>query len=141
MSKQFTAATVRSAVKDFVRETKQSFQRDEFQKDTNRNDVIEYIDSQCDSMWGSLVYHGRIDQYDVDTLIQTATECAVILKVAQEDAWVETDRGLWEGLTYGVLASMAYFSLRNLLYKALKDAGIDSNDDEPFSKMRRRNIP
>ena len=81
---------------------------------------------------------GLISNYDVDDLIETAYECSIIMKVAQEDAWVESDSGLWEGLTYGVLASMAFFSLRNLLYNALKNAGIDSNDDEPFAKMRRR---
>jgi hypothetical protein len=58
----------------------------------------------------------------------------VILKAAELDAWVEDDEGLWQGLTFGVLPAMAYYSLRNLLYQAMKDAGHDSNDDRPFAQ-------
>jgi hypothetical protein len=66
-------------------------------------------------------------------MVQTAGPCAEIIRVAEADAWVEDDRGLWEGLTYGVLACIAYYSLRNLLYQALTEAGHDSNDDLPFA--------
>lgn len=57
----------------------------------------------------------------------------MIIQVAKADAWVEDDHGLWDGLTYGVVPSMAYFSLRNLLYQAMKEAGHDSNEDRPFA--------
>lgn len=100
--------------------------------ETDRDDVIERLDEECDCLFGSLVKHGRIDQYDVDDLVETAADCAAIIKVAEAKAWVETDNGLWEGVTYGVLASIAYFSLRNLLYAALKAEGYDCNDDFPF---------
>jgi hypothetical protein len=127
MSKQLTQAAVRRSVRSFVRETKQ-----EFDADTNRETLMEWIDENCDSIWGNLVKMGRIDQYDVDDLVETASECATIIKTAKDDAWVEDDRGLWEGLTYGLVASIAYFSLRNLLYQGLKNAGIDSNNDYPL---------
>lgn len=101
--------------------------------DTDREDVIERLDEECDALFGQLVQHGRIAEYDVDDLVSTAADCAAIIQVAKEDAWVEDDHGLWEGLTFGVLASIAYFSLRNLLYQSLADAGHDTNDDMPFA--------
>ena len=67
--------------------------------------------------------------------METAGDCAAIIKLAEQEAWVEDDYGLWDGLSYGILASIAYFSLRNLLYQAMKDAGHDSNEDRPFSKV------
>ena len=45
-------------------------------------------------------------------------------------------RALWDGLTYGVLASMAFYSLRNLIYVALKAKGCDTNDDFPLAKVK-----
>jgi hypothetical protein len=102
--------------------------------ETDRETLIERMDEECDSLFGRLVKQGRIDQYSVDDLVETAADCAAIIKLAEQDAWVEDDHGLWDGLTFGILASIAYFSLRNLLYQAMKDAGHDSNEDRPFSK-------
>ena len=102
--------------------------------ETDRETLIERMDEECDTLFGRLVKQGRIDQYGVDDLVETAADCAAIIKLAEQDAWVEDDHGLWDGLTYGILASIAYFSLRNLLYQAMKDAGHDSNEDRPFSK-------
>jgi hypothetical protein len=102
--------------------------------ETDRETFIERMDEECDTLFGQLVKQGRIDQYTVDDLVETAADCAAIIQLAEQDAWVEDDHGLWDGLTYGVLASIAYFSLRNLLYQAMKDAGHDSNEDHPFSK-------
>src|SRR6266702_6562 len=104
--------------------------------ETDRETLIERMDQECDTLFGRLVKQGRIDQYSVDDLVETAADCAAIIKLAEQDAWVEDDHGLWDGLTYGILASIAYFSLRNLLYQAMKDAGHDSNEDRPFSKGR-----
>ncbi len=126
-----TPADVRAKIQETVTEIIDDF-KDE--PETDRETLIERMDEDCDTLFGRLVKQGRIDQYDVDDLIKTAASCASILKVAQEDAWVEDDRGLWDGLTYGVLASIAYFSLRNLLYQAMTNAGHDSNEDHPFRK-------
>jgi hypothetical protein len=101
--------------------------------ETDREALIERMDEECDTLFGRLVKQGRIDQYSVDDLVETAGDCAAIIKLAEQDAWVEDDHGLWDGLTYGILASIAYFALRNLLYQAMKDAGHDSNEDRPFS--------
>jgi len=101
--------------------------------DCDRETLIERIDEECDSLFGRLVKHGRIDQYDVDDLVNTAGECAAIIKCAESCAWVEDDNGLWDGLTYGVLASIAYFSLRNCLTEACKsEHEVDVNDDQPL---------
>jgi hypothetical protein len=124
-------AEVRAKIGETVAEIIGDYQDD---PETDRETLIERMDQDCDTLFGRLVKQGRIDQYTVDDLIETAADCAAIIKLAEQDAWVEDDRGLWDGLTYGILASIAYFSLRNLLYQAMKGAGHDSNEDRPFSK-------
>src|SRR5437667_12653302 len=89
--------------------------------ETDRETLIERMDEECDTLFGRLVKQGRIDQYTLDDLVETAADCAAIIKLAEQDAWVEDDHGLRDGLTYGVLASIAYFSLRNLPYHATKE--------------------
>lgn len=127
-----TTTLSESDVRDAIKATVEDIKGD-YDAETDRETLIERMDEETDTMFGNLVQHGRIDQYDVGDLQRTAQPCATILAVAESDAWVEDDHGLWEGLTYGVTASIAYFSLRNLLYQALADAGFDSNDDNPFA--------
>jgi hypothetical protein len=122
-----TQEEVRDAVQEFVREYKERFDAD-----CNRNDVIDQMSESCDELWGKLVKEGRLDQYRLDDLVETVADCATVITVAEEDAWVEEDSGLWEGITYGVVPCIAYHSLNNLMYNALKRAGIDTNDEEPF---------
>lgn len=103
-----------------------------FDAETKREEVIEALDEDNDRLWGELVTVGFIPDYTVDDMVATAEDCAEIIRYAEDNAWVEDDSGLWDGLTYGILATIAYYSLRNCLYKALADAGYDSNDDYPF---------
>jgi hypothetical protein len=127
--------TTQNDVREAVKSTVQDIINDFADKpDTDRETLIERLDEENDALFGSLVRHGMISEYDVDDLVSTAADCAAIIHVAKEDAWVEDDHGLWDGLTYGVLASVAFFSLRNLLYQAMSDAGHDSNDDLPFAR-------
>jgi hypothetical protein len=130
MNETITPASVREAVRDAVASIIDEYKD---QPDTDRETVIERLDEECDALWGHLVCWGLIAEWDVDTLARHAGECAAIIKTAAEDAWVEDDDGLWDGLTYGVLPAVAYYSLRNLLYQALKDAGHDTNEDRPFA--------
>lgn len=129
--KQLTERQVRDGVSDVVKDVISDFKDD---PETDRETVIERLDEECDTLFGQLVRQGRIDEYTVDDMVETAAANAAIIKVAQQDAWVEDDHGLWDGLTYGVLASIAYFSLRNLLYEGLKREGVDTNDSRPFDR-------
>ena len=123
-----TTTDIRAAISETVQDI-----IDDAEPDNDREWLIERMDEECDALFGRLVRHGRIDQYDVDDLLEAIGPCAAIISLAKQEAWVEDDSGLWEGLTYGVVPSIAYFSLRNLLYQALADAGHDSNDDLPFA--------
>jgi hypothetical protein len=105
---------------------------DECNAETDREEVIEALDQACDYLWGNLVRMGALTEYMVNDLVATAPACAAIIEYAEEHAWVEDDSGLWDGLLYGVLASIAYFSLRNCLYQALADMGHDTNEEFPF---------
>lgn len=118
--------SVQSVVQDVIGDYKD-------EPDTDRETLIERLDEECGTLWGQLVYMGRIDQWEADDLVAHCGECAAIIEAAKQHAWVEDDHGLWDGMTYGVVPSIAYFSLRNLLYQAMADAGHDSNDDAPFA--------
>ena len=100
-----TPAEVRAKIQETIAEIIDDF-KDE--PETDREILIERMDEDCDTLFGQLVKQGRIDQYTVDDLVETAADCAAIIKLAEQDAWVEDDHGLWDGLTYGVLASIAY---------------------------------
>ncbi len=126
-----TPKDVREAVKDTVKDIIDDYGKE---PDTDRETLIERMDEEGDTMFGNLVQHGLISEYDAEDVVRTAQPCAAIIEVAKADAWVEDDSGLWEGCTFGVLACIAFFSLRNLLYQAMTDAGHDSNDEMPFAK-------
>ena len=123
---QSVADAVRDTVSDIIGDYKD-------EPSTDRDTLLDRLDEECDTLFEQLVHVGRIDQYDVDDLVRTAEPCAAIIAEAQKSAWVEDDSGLWEGLTYGVLASVAFFSLRNLLYAWMESEGYDSNEDLPFA--------
>src|SRR5260370_27936810 len=115
-----TLSEVRDKIGETVAEIAGDYRDD---PETDRETLIERMDEECDSLFGRLVKQGRIDEYSVDDLVETAADCAAIIKLAEQDAWVEDDHGLCDGLTYGILPSIAYFSLRNRLYQSIKDAG------------------
>lgn len=131
MRATLTKGKIRTAVKDAIRSIIDDYKGE---PETGREAVIERLDEECDALFGNLVKRNPIDQYDSDDLVNTAAPCAAIVAYAKENAWVEDDSGLWEGMTFGVLASIAYFSLRNVLYRALADSGHDTNEDFPFAK-------
>ncbi len=101
-------------------------------KDTDREQLIEIIDDQYEDLFSEVVKCQRLDTYTLDDMLDTCQICGEIIKFAEDRAWVEDDTGLWEGLLYGVLASVAYFSLRNCFVQLMSDRGIDVNDDFPF---------
>src|SRR5713226_4814806 len=94
-------AEIRTQIGETVADIIDDFKDD---PDTDRETLIERMDEECDTLFGRLVKLGRIDQYTVDDLVETAGDCAAIIKLAGQDAWVEDDHGLWDGLTYGILA-------------------------------------
>jgi hypothetical protein len=135
---KLTERQVRIGIKGLITELRSDIRAGDLDRDTSRETLIEWMDEKADQLWGELVQQGRIDQYDAGELIETAPACGAILSLAQENGCLETGSGLWEGLTFGVLASMAYFSLRNLLYHFLCDAGVDSNNEQPLRKGVKR---
>lgn len=114
---------IKSAVDDLISDS---------DSDCSRETLLDLILETTDSLFGSLVRHGRIDQYDVFDMVDTAADCAAIIELARTDAWEVDDSGLWEGFTYGVLAAIAFHSLENLIHQYLQDAGVDTNADDPF---------
>lgn len=128
-----TIESVREAVAECAKDM-----LDDLDFDTDRETMIERMDEECDSLFGRVVYQGPIAQWSADTLADCAGDCVAIIKAAEKYAWVEDDSGLWDGLTYGVLGSIAYFSLRNLIYQACKDIGVDSNADEPLKEYKAK---
>lgn len=101
--------------------------------ETNREELIDRLDDANDDAFSEMVKYGSIAAYDVYDMVDTCAECADIIRFAEKYDWVEDDNGLWEGFTYGMLACIAYFSLRNCFYEMLSKRGIDSNEDLPFA--------
>jgi len=116
--------TVREAIEDFAKE---------HHCQTDRDTVQDELFTAVDDLFGREVQHGRIDQYGVSDMVATAADCAVIIALAEEDSWVADDSGLWDGMTYGVLAAIAFHSLANLFHSGLDALGFDTNDDFPFA--------
>ena len=98
----------------------------------DREELIEMLDDACDCVFVDYVDCVPIAEYNLDMLLDTSGACSEIIKYAEEVAWVEDDSGLWEGMTYGVLAAIAFGSLRNCFYQLMANRGYDSNNDLPF---------
>lgn len=100
---------------------------------TSRAELIECLADANDDAFSDLVRYGFLADYDLDDMVDTCAKCADIIRFAEKLDCVEEDSGLWEGITYGMLASIAYFSLRNCFHELLRGRGINSNEDFPFA--------
>jgi len=111
-----------------------------YNADTKRETILDAVFDETDSIFGKLIKQKLVTNYTFDDLIDTATDCTVILKYAKKFAWVENDtelwEGLWERLCFGMIASIAFFSLRNCFYTALENKGYDTNDDFPLANKK-----
>lgn len=103
---------------------------DELALDASRDDLIEAIDQEADSCWDHHLGTGPISSLDEDDIENICGDCSLILRAARNAKQEETDRGLWEGMNAaGVLASKAYFSMRNLITDwIVSHAEVDVND-------------
>lgn len=107
--------------------------------DTDRVDLIERFDEEVDTVWERHVGTGRIDQMDVEQVADTAQLWAAVLALGKDYKCIETDRGLWEGLSHSAPVSQAYFTLRNLLnHIASEDFDVDVNEDHPLVKAKAK---
>ena len=134
---KLTAKQVRSAVLEFVDNIKYDYRNGQYDATTHRDTILERMNEDLDHrIWSKLVKNGQLHQYDVEDMLETAQACLTIINVAKQDAWVEDDNGLWQGCSYGVFAIIAFYSLHNLLYTALKKAGADTNTKYPFANVK-----
>ena len=101
--------------------------------ETDREDVLDRVFEEVDAAFGQLVRHGLITDYDAHDMVRSAPACCAIIEAADDRSWIADDSGLWEGMVYGTLAAVAFFSLENLIHSALEAAGVDTNDDFPFA--------
>lgn len=122
---------------ELIRKTAQELFGECRDEKLDREDIYDRVFEWTDSAWGNWIRYGRIDEYDVADLVATAPGCCRILELATERNCVADDSGLWDGLTYGVLAAIAFHSLeqliRDLLCAIAQEAGVDLDDDEPFA--------
>jgi len=101
--------------------------------ETDRDDVLIRVFEEADAAFGQLGRHGRLADYDAHDMVITAPACCAIIEAANDRSWIADDSGLWEGMVYGTLAAVAFFSLENLIHSALEAAGVDTNDGFPFA--------
>lgn len=95
------------------------------EEEVGRNEPHDRIFEATDTIFARQVKAKKVSDYDVSDMLQTLGACAAILAVAEEDAWIEDDAGLWEGCEpYGVLASIAFFSLEHCIWQKLDDMDV-----------------
>lgn len=99
---------------------------------TDREDLLEDLDTVNDELFCELVQYGQISQYTLDDMVETGRACLDIIDFAKDFAWVEDDSGLWAAEPCGALATIAYFSLRNCLIRELENQNVDIDVDYPF---------
>ena len=99
--------------------------------ETDREDVVDRVFQEVDTAFGNLVHLGHLADYDAHDMVRTAPACCAIIEAADDRSWIADDSGLWEGMVYGTLAAVAFFSLENLIHSALEAAGVDTTDDFP----------
>lgn len=117
---KLTVAKVREAVRAMAREVQDGIKEGY----SSREEPHDAIFGAVDSAWGDLVTEGRIDAWPVNPGAEVMQNLSVIMEVAEADAWVEDDPGLWDGLHgAAVLGSMAFFSLQNCLWEELRRRG------------------
>ncbi len=117
---KLTVAKVREAVRDMAQEVQDSIEEGYASRDEPHDAIFEAVDST----WGDLVTEGRIDAWPVNPGAEVLQTLGVIMEVAEADAWVADDPGLWAGLHgAAVLGSMAFLSLENCLWEELRRRG------------------
>ncbi len=120
MSDKITAEQVRDKVKEGAQNIEQG------REEGGYEDLHDGIFIQTDEMFCDLVGGVNVKHYDLQTMLDTMQPVATILKVAEEDSWIEDDSGLWEGLPpYGILASVAFWSLEHVLMEKLNERDND----------------
>lgn len=114
---------------------------DSLDVDEHRETVIERINEEVDSMWGHLVYQGSLSDWSVEDVAEFADEWSAIIKAGKNNACIETDRGLWDGMTHQVPVVQAFYTLWNLfVHRCAREWDIDVNETEPLKTAwsRRR---
>ena len=94
--------------------------------DVDANEAHDAIFEAVDSGWGELGFPvGRIDEWPINPGGKTLILLGEVLDYCEEEAWLEDDKGLWDGLQgAATLASQAFFSLENVLWEKLRKKGV-----------------
>ncbi len=92
----------------------------------DREEPHDAIFQAVDSGWVTLGFPaGLITEWPVNPSVKIITLLGRVLEYCEQEAWLEDDSGLWEGLTgSAVLASQAFFSLENVLWEKLRKMNV-----------------
>lgn len=94
---------------------------DEGELEYPQDKVFEEVDNWCCQN----LKHKNINAYTLDDMLDTADMCSAILKHAERQGCIENDTGLWDQVTpYGVIASVAFFSLQLCVLDKLQTLGV-----------------
>lgn len=79
-----------------------------------------------DSRWPDFgIPEGRIAEWPTNPGADVLARCAKVLDYCAEEAWVEDDSGLWQGLEGGaVIGTQAFFSVQNVVWEKLRNRGV-----------------
>ena len=112
MTKTEIDETVESWLADLIEEIEENDAQDE---------PHDYIFEHVDSGWGNFFDAGRIDQWPTNPGGKVLSLLGEVLSYCEEEAGLEDDQGLWEGLQGAqMLASQAFFSLEAVVWEKLR---------------------
>jgi len=122
-----THKEVDKVVMNWVAEVTEEARIGEFSRGSLDGAVQEVVDSH----WHELGFPaGRIDSWPVNPGAEVLGLCGTVLDYCDENAWIEDDSGLWEGLHgAAVLGCQAYHSLINVVWQKLRHIGVTDRRD------------
>lgn len=94
--------------------------------DVPRDEPNDRIFEAVDCGWGELGFDvGRIDEWPANPGGDVLQLLGQVLEYCEQEAWLEDDSGLWDGLNgAAMLASQAFFSLENVLWEKLRGMNV-----------------
>lgn len=94
--------------------------------DVKRDEPHDAIFEVVDNGWGELGFPvGRIDEWPMNPGAKVLHLLGDVLTYCEHEAWVETDSGLWEGLSgVAMIGSQVFFSLEAVVWEKLRKMNV-----------------
>ena len=92
----------------------------------SREEPHDAVFEAVDEGWTELGFEaGLISEWPVNPGAEILGRCGEVLDYCEQEAWIEDDSGLWDGLHgAAILGIQAFFSLQNVLWEKLRERNV-----------------